>query len=97
MRLVRSVHPLCPLPPHAPIGKEPARSSSGRVRFLAGVYPPNPPASQRPARNAALASSSVSATRPPDAATDEALAAAPVARQTGRVAQCPLTDTNSCL
>ena len=27
----------------------------------------------------------------------QALAAAPVARQTGKVAQCPLTDTNSCL
>ena len=25
------------------------------------------------------------------------VAEAPVARQTGRVAQCPLTDTNSCL
>jgi hypothetical protein len=27
----------------------------------------------------------------------EALAAAPVARQTGEDARCPLTDTNSCL
>jgi hypothetical protein len=27
----------------------------------------------------------------------EGLAAAPVAGQTGRVAQCPLTGTNSCL
>jgi hypothetical protein len=44
----------------------------------------------RPERR--LASSRLSAARPPGRAKAEALAAAPVARQTGRVAQCPLTD-----
>jgi hypothetical protein len=65
---------------------------------------PNPGIVVSICRNAALLSSWLSnhaaaraVHRCPDGNRTEGLAAAPVARQTGRVAQCPLTGTNSCL